>query len=136
MSNLPSALSKPSMVARMPGAPEVLESRIALSTFLVTTLADTSDAANDTGSLRDALFNAANHPGPDIIKFAPNLAGTITLTNGALPLILDPLTITGPGPGKISIDARHNSGIFVISDGTPSTDSPVTISPHESHYNR
>src|SRR5205823_6529449 len=58
---------------------EVLEGRALPSTFTVLNLADSG-----SGSLRAAVLAAEAHPGPDVIDFAHNLYGTITLTSGQL----------------------------------------------------
>jgi hypothetical protein len=106
---------------------EILESRIAPATFTVTTLADSG-----AGSLRDALAKADASPGPDTIKFklpAPPAHGenVILLTSGELKSKGN-VTITGPGSGKLIIDANNASRVFDINDGIAATDSPATIS--------
>jgi hypothetical protein len=56
---------------------EVLESRIAPATFVVSTLKDLTDDAHDTGSLRDAIFlaNANAAVGGDDIVFQTIVRG-------------------------------------------------------------
>src|SRR5436190_18926910 len=63
---------------------ESLEPRQVLSTFLVTTLADTVDADPAVTSLREAIMAANSQPSSDVIAFNSNIVGTINLT-GALP---------------------------------------------------
>jgi hypothetical protein len=106
---------------------EILESRVAPATFTVTTLADSG-----TGSLRDALAKADASPGPDTIKFklpTPPAHGenVILLTTGELKSKGN-VTITGPGSGKLIIDANNASRVFDFNDGSATTDSPTTIS--------
>lgn len=71
---------------------EALEDRRLLATFTVT---NTTDA--DPGSLRAAILDANANPGSDLIDF--NIPGpgvhTIDLTSGALPAIVDTVTLDG-----------------------------------------
>jgi hypothetical protein len=113
----------------MKSIPKVLalESRDAPATFTVTTLADSG-----AGSLRAALAAADALPGPDRIVFklpapAAHSENTITLTSGEL-TSKGNVTISGPGAGKLIIDAANNSRVFDIDDGNLATDSPTTIS--------
>jgi hypothetical protein len=56
-------------------------------------------------------FNSPDHPGADVIDFAPGLAGTIALAGRQLS-ITDDLTSSGPGaevaPRKSAFDARYS----------------------------
>src|SRR5437762_591514 len=70
---------------------ECLEERSLPSTLTVLNVAD-----GGAGSLRQAIREANAAPGADVIAFAPAVHGTLTLTNGELP-ITDDLTINGPG---------------------------------------
>src|SRR5580704_5904725 len=65
---------------------ELLEDRCVPSTFSVLNLNDSG-----AGSLRQAILNADNQPGADLINFS--VAGTIRLTSGALPAITDTVDI-------------------------------------------
>src|SRR5262249_50700902 len=58
---------------------EQLEGRSLPSTFTVQNLHDAGP-----GSLRQAVLDANAHPGPDAIRFAHGLHGTIALTGGEL----------------------------------------------------
>lgn len=117
---------------------EPLESRIAPSVFLVTTTADITDAAHDTGSLRDAIALADAHAGADTIQFhfatPPPAHGAYSIQLSLGELLIDPatagdkLTIKGLGAGKLIIDGNHASRVFEINDGVSGTDSPVSIS--------
>jgi predicted outer membrane repeat protein len=97
-------------------------------TFTVTNLNDSG-----VGSLREAIVQSNQAPGPNTIDFAPGLTGTIVLTSGQLP-INGPLTIVGPGAGVLTIDGNANSRVFAIFENvadvcaTPGTDFPVSIS--------
>ena len=102
---------------------EYLEKRIAPATIFVTHLLDDGSA----GSLRKAIADANLTPAPDTIVFKPTAFGTITLGGTDLD-ITTPLTIKGPGAGKVIINGNNVSGIFNIDDGNGAKDTPVTIS--------
>ena len=114
---------------------ERLEDRIAPSTLIVTTLKDTTDAANDTGSLRDAILEANATAGADTIIFQTTvhaktvpLHGTIKLTSD-LPIISDSLTINGPVPGKASslvLNGNNHSVISINNGDLNLTDLTIT----------
>ena len=99
-----------------------LEQRLALTTFVVTSLDD--GIANDgLVTLREAIVAAntnaasgdaaAGDSNGDIIRFAPSLAdGTINLTEGQL-TISDDLSIQG-GDLNITVDAQNLSRAFEI----------------------
>src|SRR3954470_1837899 len=69
---------------------ERLESRRLLSTYPVTTTADTGP-----GSLRQAILDANANPGPDDITFAIGSGPVSIAPASALPDITDPLKIDG-----------------------------------------
>jgi parallel beta-helix repeat protein len=74
------------------------DERILLSTFTVTSLADSGE-----GTLRQAMMGAdsATDGGPEVIDF--DVAGTIVLTSGTLPTITEPVLIDGTtAPGFAS----------------------------------
>jgi hypothetical protein len=89
------------------------------------TVTNTSDAG--LGSLRQAVLNANANPGADIIVFDSSVSGTISLISGEM-AIADSVTINGPGPETLSIDAAGASDIFVISASSPVTDIALTVS--------
>ena len=67
--------------ARNPLIVEQLEDRTVPSTYWVNTTADTVDSNPNVTSLREAVEAANDTPGvPDVIRFAPQAWGTITLT--------------------------------------------------------
>lgn len=82
------------------------------TTLLVTNLND-----NGPGSLRQALA-IASPVDDDFITFAPNLAGTITLTSGEL-VVDRTLTIVGPGPKTLSVSGNNSSRVFDVIGGQP-----------------
>ena len=118
-----------------PGSLERLEDRVAPATLVVTTLKDTTDPANDTGSLRDAILEANATAGADTIIFQTTvhamtvpLHGTIKLTSD-LPIISDSLTINGPVPGKASslvLNGNKHSVIFINSGDLNLNDLTIT----------
>ena len=99
---------------------EILEGRITPATF---TVVNTFDAG--TGSLRQAITDANNNAGPDIINFAIGATGaiqTITLAT-ALPLITDQVTINGTtqlgySANTLSVGAGNNAAIKIQLDGS------------------
>ncbi len=98
-----SPAARPSFRPTMEG----LEERWVLSTLTVTSAADSG-----AGSLRAAVASAHNG---DTINFASGLNGkTITLTSGEL-LLRKNLTISGPGPGQLTISGNKTSRIFELS---------------------
>jgi hypothetical protein len=90
-----------------------------LQAVVVTTLAD-----GGPGSLRQAIASANFG---DFVEFATNLTGTITLTNGELP-ILTTLTIEGPGANSLTISGQNASRIFQIGDPVQVEQPRVAIS--------
>jgi hypothetical protein len=70
---------------------------------------------NDSGigSLRQAIINANGDPAPPVIVDAGTISGTITLSNGQLP-ITNGMSIQGPGSDKLTIDGSNSSRIFYV----------------------
>jgi parallel beta-helix repeat protein len=89
---------------------EQLEERRVLSTFTVANLNDSG-----AGSLRQDLLDANKTAAADVIDF--QVAGTITLTSGALPAVTNPVTIDGTSaPGfattpVVEVDANGFGGL-------------------------
>jgi predicted outer membrane repeat protein len=103
--------TKRSILGRRRPVFEELEQRRVLATFMVTTTADLA-----AGSLRDALTQANNNPGADIVQFNAGLSGTIALANATELSITDPVTVIGPGRTQVTVDAQGASRILNISD--------------------
>ncbi len=83
----------------------------------VTTLVDENDgtwypALGSGLSLREAIEYANAHAGVDTITFAPNVAGTMTLSGTRLPDAQSDLTITGPGADVLAISGNSQSAIL------------------------
>ena len=74
------------------------------------TVTDLTDNPADTGSLRYAVNTAVSG---DQISFAPNVIGTITLTNGPLAVNTN-VTIQGTGASLLTISGNHASPVFTI----------------------
>ncbi len=107
-------------------APELLESRIAPATFLVTSLLDDGSE----GTLRKEITDANLAPGADTIVFKladPLLPHTIVL-NGTEIAITGTLTIKGPGVDLLTVSGANASRIFNIADGDNTVLHPTAIS--------
>src|SRR5436305_3230706 len=85
-----------------------LEDRTLPSTFTVVNLDD-----HGTGSLRQAVLAANQHPGADVIQFQVGLTGTITLTGGPVK-ITGSVTVTGPGADQLAVSGNNTSGVFTV----------------------
>lgn len=102
---------------------ESLEERRLLATFVVNNSDDFPVAmvGDAPGTLRQAIFDANELPGPDTIEFDSALtsggAATISLSQGEL-TISDSVSILGPGPDLMAIDATQQSRIFNITTVT------------------
>ena len=103
----------------VPLAIESLEDRTVPSTFWVR---NTGDAG--PGSLRQAVLDAAAHPGADVIRFRPAGAGTITLTSELL--LTDELTVRGPGPARLTVSGGDATRVFDIAAGARVTIEDLT----------
>ena len=83
------------------------------------TVTNTNDSG--PGSLRQALTIANDG---DTINFA--VTGTITLTNGGLPINKN-ITISGPSPDQLSIDGNQALLVFGVFHGKAATISGLTV---------
>ena len=90
-----------------------LEDRTVPTVFTVNALADTGIGSGTTGDLRYCITQSNLNAGPNSID-ATGVSGTITLTS-ALPSITQGVTITGPGPGDLTVDANFVGRVFNIS---------------------
>ncbi|WP_172991962.1 choice-of-anchor Q domain-containing protein [Lacipirellula parvula] len=112
---------------------EELEDRRVLATFVVSTDLDTNPD-NDAvyyGSLRWAVNQANATAAADVILFSDDVfeGGTaqINLNLGQLN-ITQPVSILGPGAGKLTVSADADSRIFNLNIGTDQQVRNVTIS--------
>jgi hypothetical protein len=84
---------------------------------LVTTLADPGRLSGQL-SLREAVNLADALPGDNTVSFDPALgAGTVTLTAGQLELSGAPGVRTIDGGNRITVDANHDSRLFLVDAG-------------------
>src|ERR1700757_3632741 len=83
------------------------------------TVTNTNDSGS--GSLRQALVDANDG---DTITFA--VSGTITLTNGGLPINKN-ITVSGPGADQLSIDGNQAILVLGVFYGNAATISGVTV---------
>src|SRR5437667_2622861 len=82
----------------------------------------TSTDDNGPNTLRQALADAVDGDTID----ATGLSGTITLTTGQL-LVSNSVTILGPGPANLTVDANRLSRVFFITSGHTVTIDGLTI---------
>jgi hypothetical protein len=73
-------------------------------------------ADSGDGSLRAAILAAEANPGADVIQFARQVRGTITLTTGELDIRGD-LTIDGPGANRLTVSGNDASRVFDVAGG-------------------
>jgi hypothetical protein len=88
----------------------ILEDRTLPSTFTVTNTQDMG-----LGSLRQAVLDANGHAGPDAIRFADDVQGTITLSSELS--ITDDLRILGPGADELTVSGGDTTRVFNIAQG-------------------
>jgi hypothetical protein len=100
---------------------EDLESRTVPAVFTVHTLADAG-----AGSLRAAITAANDTPGADVIRFAPQVRGTVALTSGEL-AITDDLRIDGPGAARLAVSGGGASRVFNIAAGVTAAIDDLTV---------
>jgi predicted outer membrane repeat protein len=99
------------------------------SVFTVNTLADSAPGSVPTGgtlTLREAVELANQHPGPDVIRFANGLHGTIPLTNGQLE-VTDGVSISGPGAAQLAVSGSNQSRVLFIDPGATVSLSGLTV---------
>jgi CSLREA domain-containing protein len=105
----------------------VLPGAIAAAPFWVTSLADTVNATDGVLTLREAIHAANTRQGADVIYFASELSGTITLSGSQL-MIQDDLTIHGLESKAIGISGDRASRIFEIHPSATVTLEYLTLS--------
>src|SRR5262245_49406519 len=86
---------------------ESLEGRDVPSTFTVSNLADSGP-----GSLRQAIGSANTNSGPDVIRFAGSVHGTIDLTSQLA--ITGDLAIRGPGADRVTVSGGGLTRVFAV----------------------
>ena len=104
---------------------EVLEERILLTQYVVTSVLDDGSA----GTLRNSIEQANATAGADEIVFDASVFGSpqmITLSGGQL-TITDPLTIAGPGADHLTLSGNHTTRVFEVSANVTTAFSSLTI---------
>jgi hypothetical protein len=76
----------------------------------VNTCVDDASSATTPGTLRYAVLNAVDG---DTVDLGALNCSTITLTQGALPVSVNNLTLTGPANGTLAIDGNHADRVFM-----------------------
>src|SRR5881392_1560929 len=77
---------------------QALEGRVVPATFTVT-----NTASSGAGSLRQAILDANAASGADTIIFSLPGGPQIISLQSALPAVIDPLTILGPGAANLTV---------------------------------
>jgi len=116
---------------RLAAAIEPLERRLLLTSVVVNTTADSTDApGSSVVSLRDAITVANNSTTATTITFSPTVfatAKTISLLDYELELSTkQPVTITGPAAG-VTVNGNGEVLDFLIDKGVTATMSGLTI---------
>ncbi len=96
------------------GRPRKSGAHVDIGAYEISPFTVTNTADGGPGSLRQGI--AISAPG-DVILFAPNVTGTITLTSGEL-LIDKNLGIAGPGAAILAISGNSSSRVFEITNAT------------------
>ncbi len=103
---------------------ETLEDRAVPATFLVKNL---NDAGAD--SLRQAILDANNQPGADVIAFDAGVTGAIDL-QGALPNLSSDIDLEGPGANLLTVQrggGAANFRIFTVAGNATVTLAGLTV---------
>lgn len=90
---------------------EALEDRAVPAAFTVSNLLDSGP-----GSLRQAILAANSNTGPDIVRFANSVRGTITLASELD--ITDDLVVQGPGANKVTVSGNDATRVFGVLPAT------------------
>jgi hypothetical protein len=77
------------------------------------------------GSLRQSILDNNGLGGGSTITFSNTVTGSITLSNGEL-AVSAPVTVLGPGPSLLAINANHNGRVLDILAG-PANISGLTL---------
>ena len=94
------------------------------ATFTVTNLADAG-----AGSLRQAIINANNGAGADVIDFAAGVTGSVTLAS-EVPGLAGGISLQGPGAGLLTVETVQQSSpfrIFNVPPGATASLAGITI---------
>ena len=97
--------------------PQTFRIHVIPSDLLVTTAVDEDDGGLGLGqgdSLRETIAAANAFPDHNTIAFALPAGSTISLSAGPLPVLVDDVTILGPGAHELSIGENPGVTIFQI----------------------
>lgn len=92
--------------------------------LVVTNTQDGSPAP--AGSLRSVVATATAIGGGTEVRFAPNVSGTITLSQGAIP-VNGSIAIRGPGANRLAISGNNASRVLTIGTAAAVALSDITI---------
>ena len=114
---------------------EALEDRRLLALVIVDTIDDVIDFSDGKTSLREAIFATNTVPGADEIRFnfGESLPAMILLKQGELK-ITDALTVFGPGPDLLTIDASGNDPTPTLDNGDGSRAFNIEDDESTSHF--
>ncbi len=92
-----------------PHRPHAPKPNTPLANLVVTSCADDAASSTTSGTLRYAVANANDSDEIDLNSLS---CSSITLTQGALPVTVDNLTVVGPGTGTFIIDGNGTDRVF------------------------
>lgn len=107
----------PKRHGKQPTAPE--------ATIAVTSCVDNASSATTAGTLRYAVVNAANG---DAIDLSACNNSTITLTQGALPVVIDDLSISAGTGNHVTIDGNGTDRVFYVTGPGTGTTNVLALS--------
>lgn len=95
------------------------------ATVSVTSCVDNASSATTAGTLRYAVVNAVNG---DVIDLSACNASTITLTQGALPVSVDDLSISAGAGNHVTIDGNGSDRVFYLTGPGTGTNNVLALS--------
>src|SRR5260370_844138 len=87
---------------------------------------DSGTAIDSQDALAFSVRAANGDAAPDVIRFAPNLSGTIALRTGELDVLHD-VAINGPGAGRLAVSGSNLSRVVHVEPGAAVSLSGLTI---------
>jgi hypothetical protein len=119
------ALVKDGNLSALPAAPGTTGGGTGSGPIIVDDPAKNGDRDDGRLTLNEATIKAYQRPGPDVIQFAPALAGQ-TIQSRSLGLST-PVTIEGPTSGRIVVEGQTSSPLITVDDNDENTMVDVTI---------
>jgi hypothetical protein len=95
------------------------------ATVSVTSCVDNASSATTAGTLRYAVLNAVNG---DVIDLSACNNSTITLTQGALPVTVDDLSISAGAGNRVTIDGNATDRVFYLTGPGTGTNNFLALS--------